>query len=217
MPLKLYQTDLSPFGARVRILAAAKGLKLECVAPLGGNVKASEYVALNPIAKLPCLDHDGFVLPESETICEYLEDKFPSPTLRPVDAQVRARVRLLSRLGDVYIAPPLFRFFPQLSPKTRDATIVDQAFADSTTAFDILGHYLEGSNYAVGERLSLADCTLAPLLFFFDALIAPALGRNALQGKVAAYYAGLQNDVHVARGLSEMKAALAERMKQPAG
>jgi glutathione S-transferase len=216
MPLKLYQADLSPFGTRVRILAAAKGLKLECLHPPGGSVKSPEFIALNPIAKLPCLDHDGFVLPESETICEYLEDKFLSPTLRPVDAQMRARVRLLSRLGDVYIAPPLFRLFPQLDPTTRDAAAVDQAFADSAAALDNLACYLEGTNYAVGGRLSLADCTLAPLLFFFEALIAPVLGRNALQERVADYYAGVQNDVHVGRGISEMKAALAERRKQTA-
>jgi glutathione S-transferase len=217
MPLKLYQSDLSPFATRVRVLAAAKGLKLECVAPPGGSLKSSEYLAINPLGKVPCLDHDGVLLPESETICEYLEDKFPSPTLRPVDAQVRARVRLLSRLGDIYIAPPLFRLLGQLNPKTRDAAAVDLALAESGTALGSLGHFLEGSDYAVGERLSLADCTLAPLLFFFDALIKLTFGRGALAGKVEAYYAGVQNDPHVARGLGEMKLALAERLKKGFG
>jgi glutathione S-transferase len=216
MPLKLYQSDLSPFATRVRMFAAAKGLKLECVSPPGGSLKSAEYLAINPIGKIPCLDHDGVLLPESETICEYLEDKFPSPTLRPVDAQVRARVRLLSRLGDVYIAPPLFRLFGHLSPKTRDAIVVDQALAESETALGNLAHFLEGSEYAVGERLSLADCTLAPFLFFFAALVAPSFGRDMLAGKVAAYYAGVQNDPHIAKGLGEMKVALAERRKQSA-
>ena len=64
MPLRLYQSDLSPYAARVRILAHAKGLKFESLPPLGGALKSEAYLALNPLGKVPCLDHDGTVLPE---------------------------------------------------------------------------------------------------------------------------------------------------------
>lgn len=217
MALKLYQSNLSPFATRVRILAHAKGVKLECVPPAGGSLKSPEFLAINPLGKIPCLSHDGGVLPESEIICEYLEDAFPSPTLRPVDPQARARVRLLSRIGDMYIAPHLLKLFGQLSPKTRDAAIIDQAFSDLNTALGQIAHFLEGPEYAAGGRLSLADCTLAPLLFFIDAFLAPTFGRSSpLQNKMKEYYEGVQQDPHVGRGLSEMRMALEERLKQQA-
>lgn len=217
MPLRLYQSDLSPYAARVRILAHAKGLKFESLPPLGGALKSEAYLALNPLGKVPCLDHDGTVLPESEVICEYLEDSFPSPTLRPVDPAARARVRLLSRMGDVYLAPPMTRLFAQLNPKTRDAAIVDAAWADIQAALGHVAHFLEGPDYAAGNRLSLADCTLMPLLYFIEALLVPSLGRQSpLDEKMRTYYDAALSDTHIARALAEMKIALEAKMKQQA-
>jgi glutathione S-transferase len=218
MSLKLYQSDLSPYATRVRILAHAKGVKLECLPPPGGSSKSAEFLALNPLGKIPCLEHDGCVIPESEVICEYLEDNFPSPTLRPVDAQARARVRLLARMGDLYIAPQLTKLFAQMNPKSRDAAVVDQALKDLDVAFANIAHFLEGPDYAAGERLSLADCTLMPLLFFIDAMIGPTFGRPALlTGKMKTYYDGAQKDLHIAKGLAEMKLVLEARRKAQAG
>lgn len=217
MALTFYQSDLSPYATRVRILADAKGVKLDCVAPPGGGLKSAEYLKINPLGKLPVLILDGEALPESETICEYLEDAHPSPTLRPVDPQSRAKVRLLSRMGDLYIAPQLTKLFPMMNPKARDAAVVDQAFKDLETAASQIGHFLEGPDYAVGNRLSLADCTLAPLLFFVEVLLAPTFGKpSPLSGKMRTYYDGVSKDSHVAKGLKEMQAVLAERQKAAA-
>lgn len=217
MPLKLYQSDLSPFATRVRILAHAKGVKLENTPPPGGSLKSVEFLAINPLGKIPCLDHDGEALPESEVICEYLEDAFPTPTLRPVDPMARAKVRLISRMSDLYIAPPLVRLFGQLNPKTRDAAIVEQALKDLDSGCNHVAHVLEGPDYAAGGRLSLADCTLAPLLAFIEALIVPTFAKpNLLNAKLKAYFDGVQKDAHIARGIAEMRAALEARMKQQA-
>ena len=214
MALTFYQSDLSPYATRVRILADAKGIKLESTSPLGGGLKSAEYLKLNPLGKLPVLMIEGDALPESEVICEYLEDAHPTPTLRPVDPQMRAKVRLLSRMGDLYIAPQLTRLFPMLNPKTRDAGVVEQAFKEMTAALDHIGHFLEGPDYAVGGRLSLADCTLAPLFFFIEVLLAPTFGRpSPITGKMRTYYEGVSKDPHVAKGLREMQTLLAERQK----
>lgn len=215
MSLKLYQSDLSPYAARVRILAHAKGVKLENVPPPGGSLKSPEFLAINPLGKIPALDHEGEVLIESEIICEYLEDAFPTPTLRPVDPMARAKVRLLSRMGDLYLSPPLVKLFGQLNPKLRDAAVVDQAFKDIDVALANIAHYIEGPEYAAGGRLSLADCTLMPLLFFIGALLVPAFGKSdPLPAKLKAYAEGAQKDPHIARALGEMKVALDARMKQ---
>ena len=49
-----------------------------------------EYLKINPLGVIPTLIHDGQPLHESGTICEYLDETFPDPPLRPGYA-LRAR------------------------------------------------------------------------------------------------------------------------------
>jgi glutathione S-transferase len=215
MPLKLYQSDLSPYATRVRILAHAKGLKMECVAPPGGSLKSAEYLAINPLGRIPCLEHDGALIPESEVICEYLEDSFPTPTLRPVDPQARARARLLARMSDLYLAPQFTKLVGQLNPKTRDESVVRQVTSDLETIIGTMTNFIDGPDYAVGERLSLADCALIPFFFFIEQLFTSTFDRESpLKGSMKLYYDNAQKDAHIARAVNEMKAAMAEQTRQ---
>ena len=52
-----------------------------------------EYLKINPNGVVPALIHDGRSLHESGTICEYLDEVFPEPPLRPADAWGRAEMR----------------------------------------------------------------------------------------------------------------------------
>jgi len=211
--LKLYQADLSPYAARVRILAAAKGLKIEFLPPAGGSLKSAEFLAINPLGRIPCLDHDGAIIPESETICEYLEDAFPTPTLRPIDPEARARARLLSRMGDVYLAPLFQQLLVQVDPKMRNAAHIRSTFDDLEAVLGTMTNYVEGPDYAVGERLSLADCALAPFFFFIDIFLARTFDLpSSLRGSMKLYYDNTQKDPHIARAIREMNAALNSRL-----
>lgn len=113
--MKLYQTYRPPFPTRVRLMLYAKGIDTEIVTPHGFHGDATprgEYEEINPIGRVPSLVlDDGTVLPESEVICEYLEDAYPDPPLHPADPTTRARMRLLSRISDFYLVmamAPLF-------------------------------------------------------------------------------------------------------------
>ena len=93
----------------------AKGIDVEILTPHGfhGDKRPKgEYETVNPLGRVPCLVLDyGTALPESETICEYLEDAYPDPPLHPADPASRARMRLLSRINDIYLVmamAPLF-------------------------------------------------------------------------------------------------------------
>jgi RNA polymerase-associated protein len=92
----------------VRILLAEKELAYENVQVDLAN-RPEWLVELNPPkGRVPVLD-DGFTLPESEVIMEYLEERHPDPPLLPRDAAERARARLLlhrfdENLGDDYYA-----------------------------------------------------------------------------------------------------------------
>ncbi len=181
--MKLYQGNLSPFASRVRMQVYAKGLdgkQIEIMAPPGGTGSA-EYKALVPTGKIPALDTGKRVLPESEVICEYIEDAFPETPLRPADADSRAQVRLLSRFVDIYLYPRMAPLYAHLNPAVRDQQVVDSLMPAFDEGLEMLERMLKdggykGGAYAVGDSLTLADCALITGLFFVAALM-PGFGR----------------------------------------
>jgi len=175
--MKLYSVDRSPFGSRVRALAAFKGLDLPSAPPVGGDVKSPEFLALNPMGKVPVLElDDGATLAESEVIVEYLEHTQPGPSALPLDPIARARARLVARVAEVYVMAPLFGLFAQLNPATRDPAAIDRAFADIESGLGLLEHHLTGGDFAYGDSFTVADCMVTPTLFWVD-MIHKMFGR----------------------------------------
>ena len=130
--MKLYSVGLSPFAARVRAAIYARGLDIEIVAPPATGTKSPEYLALNPMGKIPVLVlDDGATIPESDTIVEYLEDAFAQNPLRPADPAAAAKARLVARVAELYVWPHLSALFPQMNPKTRDQAVVDAAIGEA--------------------------------------------------------------------------------------
>jgi glutathione S-transferase len=106
--ITLYDSARCPFCARVRIALAEKGVAYEPVAIDLSNRPAWLYEK-NPAGKVPVLEEDTFVLPESAVIMEYLEERYPEPALLPADPAQRALERLRvfrfdEELGDDYYA-----------------------------------------------------------------------------------------------------------------
>jgi glutathione S-transferase len=105
--VKLYDAPRCPYCARVRIALAEKGLDYETVEVDLANRPRWIY-ELNPTGRVPVLD-DGFVLPESPVIMEYLEERYPETPLLPESAAERGHARVLVHrfddlLGDDYYA-----------------------------------------------------------------------------------------------------------------
>src|SRR5271168_1690578 len=124
--MKLYQSYLSNFATRNRIAIYDKGLKVDFVDPPGG-LHSAEYQKINPLGKIPCLDADGVIIPESEVINEYLEDKFPEKPLLPKSPEARAKVRLFTRYHEIYLEPPVRAlWYGLLNSKTRDDNVVNE-------------------------------------------------------------------------------------------
>jgi glutathione S-transferase len=86
--MKLYDAARCPYCARVRMALAEKGLAHETVEIDLRNRPGFIY-ELNPSGRVPVLD-DGFVLPESSVIMEYLDERYPEPPLLPAAAVERA-------------------------------------------------------------------------------------------------------------------------------
>jgi glutathione S-transferase len=91
----LHHAWRSSASRRVRLCLEEKGLEYE-----GHHVDlekmehhSPEYLAINPLGVIPTLIHDGKPLHESGTICEYLDESFPDPKLRPDTPYERAEMR----------------------------------------------------------------------------------------------------------------------------
>jgi glutathione S-transferase len=88
---------------RVRLCLAEKGLKFESVLVDLTKMEhhSPEYLKLNPNGVIPLLIlPDGRSLYESGTICEYLDETYPEPPLRPDDTYGRAEMRNWIRYAD---------------------------------------------------------------------------------------------------------------------
>jgi stringent starvation protein A len=160
--LTLYDAARCPYCARVRIVLAEKSVAYETVA-VDLDDRPRWIYDLNPGGRVPVLDDDGRVLPESRVIMEYLEDRFPKPPLLPGDSMGRARVRLLierfeETIGDAYYALRRDRS----SPSAGD---------DLNGALDQLDHVLTQQPYLSGAEYGLADCAYVPWVLRAEAAL----------------------------------------------
>ncbi len=212
--IKLYNSALSPFAARVRMALYFKGIDWEDVSPPGG-LKSEEYLSINPAGRIPVLEMEsGYQLPESEVIMEYLEDAYPGPTLRPQDPELRARARVLARISDFHVAEHMRPLFGQLSAKDKDQAVIKASFANIDDGLRYLEAQLRPGPWAVGADISTADCALVPVLFFVEMLggvygVANIFGAH---DKVSTYWAAAKAQPLSVKILDEIQKGLAEYM-----
>jgi glutathione S-transferase len=90
---------------RVRLCLEEKGLPYEShvVDMTRMEHHSPEYLGINPLGVIPTLIHDGRPLHESGTICEYLDESFPDPPLRPSAPYERGEMRNWIRHIDALI------------------------------------------------------------------------------------------------------------------
>ena len=209
--MKLYNMNLSNFASKCRIAIYEKGAKVDIVAIPGNDLKSTDYLKINPLGKTPSLDADGLIIPESETINEYLEDKFPTPALMPKSPEGRAKVRNFTRFHDLYLEPPLRALFGHMNPKTRDEKVVNEKLTELNGRLDQLEKMLADSGFATGPDFTLADCAIAPTMFFAVNLLGMFGAKPPLEGrpKIAAWWAHVQTRPSVKKVLGEMGEALA--------
>ena len=100
--MELYHNDMSVCAQKVRFALAEKKLawKNHHMNLRAGDQQKPEYLKLNPNAVVPTLVDNGTVIIESTVICEYLDDAYPEPRLKPMDAAGRARMRLWTKQLD---------------------------------------------------------------------------------------------------------------------
>lgn len=124
----------------------------------GTTMKAPEYLAVNPMGKVPAIQHGEIIVTEAAAICAYLADAFPEAPLAP-EPQHR---------GDYYRW--LFFTIGCLEPAASNHAVGWDPTPDLEMRFgygsyprvlDTLSAWLEGRTYVAGDRFTAADVLLA--------------------------------------------------------
>jgi glutathione S-transferase len=203
--MKLINLAHSPYAARVRMVAYAKGIELEYAAPEG--LRTPEFKQFNILGKVPVLDTGEILVPESIVIMDYLEDTHPEPPLRPADPERRARMNIFYRFPDVYIQPVLLPLFRQLGASPRDDEQVAQNVAALEEQLGLLDELLERFERYGHNDLDLADCALAPIMYFAVAVPRMLSGAEVLADtpRVQGWWQWVQTQAPVAKVLEEIE------------
>ena len=217
--MKLYSVDLSPYSARVRMQIYAKGIT-DIVFELPENWRTPQFRERFPIGRVPVLNIDGDMMPESEVIAEYLEEIYPEPSLLGTMPRETAHIRMLARIGDIYIMNNMFMLSRQtgaLSRQTpaaaRSDGVSDLLAGEVVRNIKALNKFIGTDGFACCGRITLADCALVPGLFLVENVL-PAVGVETpipAIANVAAYWAAIQKNKHAARVLVELHRGLEER------
>ena len=156
---------------KTRIALLEKGLQWETtwVDLTKGEQKKPEYLAINPVGKVPALIDDGVVVHDSTIINEYLEDKYPKTPLLPKDPAMRARARSFEDYADAYLAPSLFKILTNLrKPEAeRDHDKIKEGEREVREHFAFLDRELAGRQFLAGQ-LSLGDISFVPPLANYE-------------------------------------------------
>lgn len=106
--LELYHHGSSVCAAKVRFALAEKGVEVDnahYIDILKGEQFTDAYRKINPKAVVPSLVHDGRIINESTVICEYVDEAFTGPDLKPTDAYGRTQMRIWTKAVDEQLHP----------------------------------------------------------------------------------------------------------------
>jgi glutathione S-transferase len=161
--LTLYDAERCPYCARARIVLAEKGIEWETVAVDLDDRPAWIYEK-NPLGRVPVIEEDGLVLPESVVIMEYLEERYPEPALWPADAAERALARLLVE-----------RFYRLSDPYYKVRRGDETARGDLEARLGELDALLEERPFLTGRDYGHADIAYLPWIIRIDHSAFPAV------------------------------------------
>lgn len=130
----------------------------------GPEMKSPEFLAINPMGKVPTIVHKEKVITESAAICTYLADAFPESGLAPAPDKRAEYYRWL-----FFAAGPLEA---AVTNKTLGLEISDlekqgmAGYGSFKRTIDCLEESLEGITYIGNETFSAADVYLGSQVYW---------------------------------------------------
>ena len=171
---RLYHYPLSPFSRKVRLSLAEKKIEVELVEERYWE-KDGDFLRRNPAGKVPVLKMGNRTMADSTAICEYLEEKHPTPPLLPKDAESRYEVRrLVAWFDDKFNA----EVTTKLMGERVFRKVMGTGYPDSANVkagakavkyhLDYMAHLLDQRRWLAGNEMSLADFAAAAHLSCLD-------------------------------------------------
>ncbi|WMT72162.1 glutathione S-transferase family protein [Bradyrhizobium sp. Ash2021] len=164
----------SPFGRAVLMTLEEKGVSYRFAPVAPGTLRSPEHLARHPFGRVPVLEHDGFLLYETQAILRYLDRVLPTPLLTPADPRRAARMDQAMNVNDWYLFHGVGNVIifhrvvgPRVMGLTPDEAAIEAAMPKAHAVFDELARLLAGQDYFAGDSISLADLMLAPAVEFF--------------------------------------------------
>jgi glutathione S-transferase len=173
--LKIYGQPRSR-AFRVLWLAMESGIKYEHI-PVSITADKPEckepwYVELNPNARVPTIDDDGFILWESAAINLYLAEKYKSP-LFPTTVQGRGRMLQWAFYIANDVEQPIITMFQNrvlFPPEKRNAALADTAEATLVGKLKMLEAHLAKHKFFGGDKWDMADFMVASVAYTLFAI-----------------------------------------------
>jgi len=123
-----------------------------------GENRAPDYLAVNPMGKVPALRHGDVVITEAAAICSYLADDFPRAGLNvPVGDPRRGVYLKWLFFGPSCLEPAMMdRAFPRKDEAPRAAL----GFGDFATATEVVAKAVAEAPYLMGTQFTAADVVI---------------------------------------------------------
>lgn len=167
--LTIYGSDLSAPANKVRFAANAIGIPYEYkrVDLRAGEHLKPEFLAINPVGKVPAIDDGGFKMFESNAIIRYLADKNNS-RLYPRDLRERAAVDMWLDFGSMHVGTALSKvIYNRLFAPLRDIPVDENSLQEGLKFLERFLPVVEGqlakNKYIAGAGITLADINLLAL------------------------------------------------------
>jgi glutathione S-transferase len=177
--IKLYDFLPCPFGQKVRIALAEKGLTYDLVQVdiTKGENRQPDFFRLNPFGRVPVLVDEDTTIYDSTIINEYLEDEYPEPPILPPvgSSALRARARRLEDFADTSFTPQVGHLMAELgkSDAERNAERLQRLNQAVERVLDYLNQEL------AGQQFLATDFSVAEIGFIPRLLVLPNLGIEA--------------------------------------
>lgn len=172
------------------------------IAPPDGY-RSDAYRAIVPQGTVPALVHDDFILAESDTIIEYLDEIGAGVPLLPEGPRGRARNRELARFVDLQLELAARALYPYLG-----GPVPADLVARLRSGCAGLGALVTPRPWLTGAAPSLADCALLPTATILDVIAGCLPAELPVPDWLAPYRAMAMADPEIAALLDIQRSAL---------
>jgi len=151
----IFYTNPMSRGRIVRWMLEEVGASYETVTlDYAGNMKAAEYLTINPMGKVPSINHNGTVVTECAAICAYLADAFPDANLAPAIDQRGDYYRWLFYFAGPVESAVINRAMGFQVPPDKEITV---GYGTYDAVLDTIEYAITRHPFITGETFTAAD------------------------------------------------------------